>query len=46
VAPFAVNIAELPLHIVAELTPTVGVGRIVTVDVIVPWQLPVVPVTV
>jgi hypothetical protein len=40
-APEAVRVAELPGHIVIELTDTVGVGLIVTVEVAVVVHPPV-----
>ena len=45
-APLAVKVAVLPEHIVTEFTVTVGVGFTVTVEVLVPEQPAVVPVTV
>jgi hypothetical protein len=39
VAPLAVNVVELPLHIAGEFTVTAGVGFTVTVEVTIEVQL-------
>ena len=46
VAPLAVKVADVPGHIVALLTVIESEGAMVTVDVALPVQPPVLPVTV
>jgi len=46
VPPEAVSVVLVPEQIVGELTEMVGVGVMVTVEVLEPEHVPVVPVTV